>query len=135
MLKWSDHMMIDCIVRLVFRVIKAVKVNQKFVTFKDYHGEQIIVFPDHIQHAKFAAAVSGAAFSKMMPIAGGFVVDGKCVGESVSLRMSSRPEDTELLKSLFGGSIEQPEANEDKSRPINSPSLTKNQRKRLNKKR
>jgi hypothetical protein len=109
--------------------------KQKFVTFRDYHGEQIIVFPDHIQHARFAEAVSKAAFSKMVPIAGGFVVDGQCVGESVSLRMSSRPEDTELLQSLLGNRIKQAEVNEDKALPINSPSLTKNQRKRLNKKR
>jgi len=112
----------------------------KFVTFEDYHGEQIIVFPDHIQHAQFAKGVQGAAFSDMRPIAGGFVVDGECVGKSVSLRLESRPEDTELLKTLMGNREEYihhivPEIKIQHEPVRASPKLlTKNQRKRLNKK-
>tara|TARA_R110000772_G_scaffold154491_1_gene265530 strand:- start:196 stop:546 length:351 start_codon:yes stop_codon:yes gene_type:complete len=113
--------------------------KMKFVTFEDYHGEQIIVFPDHIQHAQFARAVKQAAFSDMEPISGGFVVNGECVGESISLRMDSRPEDTELLKTLMGNQKEYirhitPEITI-KHEPIRtSPNLlSKNQRKRQNK--
>jgi len=74
----------------------------KFVTFIDYHGEQIIVFPDHIQHLQFAKAIQSASYSDMEPIAGGFVVNGECVGKSISLGMGSREEDTVLLKTLQG---------------------------------
>ena len=112
--------------------------KMKFVTFEDYHGEQIIVFPDHIQHLQFARAVSQASHSKMTPIAGGFVVDGECVGESISLRMSSRPKDTELLKTLQGNRSVIPRFDCDTERYEKAKSkeaLTKNQRKRLNKKR
>jgi hypothetical protein len=111
----------------------------KFVTFSDYHGEQIIVFPDHIQHAQFARAVKQAAFSDMEPIAGGFVVNGECVGKSISLRMDSRPEDTDLLKTLMGTSKEYvrhitPEIKIQRDPVRSSPRLlTRNQRKRLNK--
>jgi hypothetical protein len=114
--------------------------KMKFVTFSDYHGEQIIVFPDHIQHAQFARGVQGAAFSDMRPIAGGFVVDGECVGKSISLRLESRSEDTELLKTLMGNRINTTPAidyvfQSVSREPVVKPSsLTKNQRKRLNKK-
>ena len=110
----------------------------KFVTFEDYHGEQIIVFPDHIQHAQFARAVQQAAFSDMEPISGGFVVDGECVGKSISLRMDSRPEDTQLLDALLGVQKEYVEDRfPEKTGVTATPhkSLTKNQRKRANKKR
>ena len=113
--------------------------KMKFVTFSDYHGEQIIVFPDHIQHAQFAKGVQGAAFSDMRPIAGGFVVDGECVGKSISLRLDSRPEDTELLKTLMGTREEYvrhitPEITIQRDPVRSSPKLlTRNQRKRLNK--
>lgn len=115
--------------------------KMKFVTFLDYHGEQIIVFPDHIQHLQFAKAVNNASYSDMRPIAGGFVVNGECVGESVSLGMSSRPEDTELLKTLQGSNsgigitIGRPDYPIGIERGINPLVMTKNQRKRLNKKR
>ena len=109
----------------------------KFVTFEDYHGEQIIVFPDHIQHAQFAKGVSAAAYSDMEPIAGGFVVNGECVGESISLRVGSRPEDTELLKTLMGNHSSpfyNQKTVEVKPKAIKPSLLTKNQRKRMNKK-
>jgi hypothetical protein len=131
--------------------------KMKFVTFRDYHGEQIIVFPAHMQHAEFSRAVCGVSYGDMEPIAGGFVLDGECVGHSVSLGMSARPQDTELLKTLLGGDEEltdeemgiersterTPTFSESYSSlfqknktsgkpPVNS--LTKNQRKRLNKK-
>lgn len=122
--------------------------KMKFVTFLDYHGEQIIVFPDHIQHLAFARGVSSAACSEIEPIAGGFVVDGECVGESISLGLSSRPQDTELLKTLQGNRVERQiilEGDDDeyfnndgaavmRRSTLNPKALTKNQRKRLSKK-
>ena len=131
--------------------------KMKFVTFYDYHGEQIIVFPAHMQHAQFASAVCGVSYGDMKPIAGGFVVDGECVGHSVSLGMSARPEDTELLDTLLGRGVKLTDEELGVERsveptptfsqeygglyrrektvtrpPVNT--LTKNQRKRLNKK-
>lgn len=111
--------------------------KMKFVTFIDYHGEQIIVFPDHIQHLQFARAVNSASFSDMEPISGGFVVDGECVGESISLGLSSRPQDTDLLKTFMGESARKIEAIDvnpviHKKPTVANSSMTKNQRKRLN---
>ncbi|HHZ94179.1 MAG TPA: hypothetical protein EYN67_01175, partial [Flavobacteriales bacterium] len=103
--------------------------KQKFVTFSDYHGEQIIVFPDHLQHLQFAKAVQSAAYSDMEPISGGFVVDGECVGKSISLRLESRPEDTELLKTLMGNREEYVETRFppiEKAKAVNHNLLTKN---------
>lgn len=113
------------------------KMKMKFVTFLDYHGEQIIVFPDHIQHLQFSRAVNQASYSEMEPIAGGFVVDGECVGESISLGLASRTEDTELLKSLQGSQPipsyhKMPVIETKETKPSN---LTRNQRKRQRKKR
>jgi len=109
--------------------------KMKFVTFEDYHGKQIIVFPDHIQHAQFAKAVSSASFSKMVPISGGFVVDGKCVGKSISLRLESSEEDTLLLESLQGNRVIDTRFDFELPEKPKRTLLTKNQRKRLNKKR
>lgn len=76
--------------------------EMKFVTFYGYNGEQIIVFPRKIQHLQFAESIEKLSFGTMRPISGGFVVDGKCVGESISLSMESRgDEDTALLSSLL----------------------------------
>lgn len=74
----------------------------KFVTFDGYHGEQIIVFPRKIQHSSFAHEIERLSFGTMKPISGGFVLNGECVGESVSLKMKSRGDaDTKLLKDLM----------------------------------
>ena len=73
----------------------------KFVTFWNGHEEQIVVFPKIIQHSVMADNVQRSSFGSLRPIAGGFVVNGECVGESESLRMKARPEtDTALLKKL-----------------------------------
>ena len=77
--------------------------NMKFVTFDGNRGEQIIVFPKIMQHLDFAEKVRAMSFESMHPISGGFVVDGECVGKSISLRISSRGDaDTKLLKQLQG---------------------------------
>ena len=75
----------------------------KFVTFTSFNGEQIIVFPGVIQHKQFAESVTACSFGSMRPISGGFVSNNECFGKSVSLRMRSRPEDTELLNKLTEG--------------------------------
>lgn len=77
--------------------------GMKFVTFDGYHGEQIIVFPAKLQHLSFSECVTRESFGAMRPISGGFVKDGKCIGESISLGMASRGEaDTKLLNDLLG---------------------------------
>lgn len=74
----------------------------KYVVFYGYNGEQIIVFPKKIQHSDFAESITRLSFGTMRPISGGFIKDGECVGESISLRMESRgDDDTKLLKSLI----------------------------------
>ena len=76
--------------------------KMKFVTFDGYEGEKIIVFPAIIQHSDFARSVTQMSYNGLHPISGGFVIDGQCVGESISLRMKSRGEaDTALLKTLL----------------------------------
>lgn len=73
----------------------------KYVTFTGYQGEQIIVFPKVIQHSDFARQVTELSYGGLHPISGGFVANGVCYGESVSLRMKSRGDaDTELLQAL-----------------------------------
>jgi hypothetical protein len=76
----------------------------KFVTFIGYQKQEvIIVFPAKAQHLRFAEAFTKNTFGEFRPVAGGFVENGKCVGESISLRMQSRPEDTKLLNSMTQG--------------------------------
>jgi len=105
----------------------------KFVTFIDRaHVEVIMVFPGRIIHKEFARSMTEFGY---MPIAGGFVENGQCVGESESLRLKARPEDTKLLQE-FNNKVEE-------VRPLGPPNtfsvgyknLTRNQRKRANKKR
>ena len=74
----------------------------KYVVFKYFREEFIIIFPETLTHAELARGVT--KMSKYMnPISGGFIEDGKCVGESISLDMKSRGEaDTLLIKELLG---------------------------------
>lgn len=75
----------------------------KYVVFDGYNGKQIIVFPKNIQHLDFADSITRMSFDTMHPISGGFIKDGECVGESISLGMKSRgDDDTKLLKTLLG---------------------------------
>lgn len=76
----------------------------KYVVFYGYNGEQIIIFPKKIQHKQFADSVERLSYGTMRPISGGFVIDGKCVGKSISLGLDSRlEEDTALIKDLLKG--------------------------------
>jgi NACalpha-BTF3-like transcription factor len=76
--------------------------DMKYVVFSGRNGEQIIIFPKVIQHSVMADNVTESSFGNLHPISGGFIVNGKCVGESESLRMVSREEaDTVLIPALL----------------------------------
>lgn len=76
--------------------------KMKYIVVDDGLSECIYIFPNHVQHYYMLASLGGELMSA------GFVVltyDGlECYGESVGLKIKSRPEiDTKLLKSLIGG--------------------------------
>jgi hypothetical protein len=74
----------------------------KYVVFKSNRGEQIIPFPEIIQHSVMADDVHRSSFRSMTAISGGFIENGKCVGKSESLRMESRGDaDTALMLKLL----------------------------------
>lgn len=73
----------------------------KFVTFNNYQGLQIIVFPREIQHKEFADSILKLSLGSMQAVSGGFVLNGECVGESTSLNMKATKRDTELLKTSY----------------------------------
>ena len=76
--------------------------DMKYVTFDGNNGEQIIIFPKVIQHSVMAGNVRESSFGGMRPIAGGFIVNGVCVGRSESLMMDSRGDkDTALIIRLL----------------------------------
>lgn len=74
--------------------------DTKFVTFNGYNGLQIIVFPCKIQHRNFANSIHELSYGTMEAVSGGFVLDGECVGNSISLRMEATARDTALLQEL-----------------------------------
>lgn len=70
--------------------------KQKYIRLSPYN--QIIIFPEVIEHK---------TFSYMNPVSAGFcyVEDGKvnCFGNSVSLNLSSNPDDTfYATRQIFG---------------------------------
>jgi hypothetical protein len=72
--------------------------KQKYVRIKEY--DSFIFFPEIIEHS---------AFKHLNPISAGFCYLNndddvvKCFGRSVSLRLDSDPEDTELAtKQVYG---------------------------------
>ena len=70
--------------------------KQKYVRLKDY--DEIIIFPQIIQHSRFRG---------MDPISAGFCHVQKdkvvCFGESVSLRLKSKEDDTlKATKQIYG---------------------------------
>lgn len=70
--------------------------KQKYIIIDDGFNDVIVVFPDIIQHSVIAGdhKVVGAGFIDMS--------NGKCYGNSYSLGVSSRPEDTKIaLRQLF----------------------------------
>ena len=76
----------------------------KYITIRHpkYAGETIIMFPEYIQHKDFYNDYN--VHGKI--ISAGFVIirDGEliCHGESVSLEVKSRPEDSALANEMFG---------------------------------
>jgi hypothetical protein len=78
--------------------------RMKFVTFAGAGGEQIIIFPEVINHRAFAVSIEKLSYGTMYPISAGFVEDGICSGKSLSLDMYSRGHlDTDLVIQLIGG--------------------------------
>lgn len=76
--------------------------KMKYIVIDDGLSDCIYIFPNHVQHYFMLANLGGELISA------GFVVftpEGlECYGESVSLKVKSRPIcDTQLLKSLIGG--------------------------------
>ena len=70
--------------------------KQKYVRLKEY--DEIIIFPQIIQHSDFKS---------MNPISAGFCHIHKdkvvCFGESISLRLSSKEDDTlTATKQIYG---------------------------------
>lgn len=80
----------------------------KYITTKLPDGtEEIFIFPKSVHHTDMAEAVcflkdhpndrAGWRRIHRKPISAGFVEGGKCVGNSESLMLASRAEDTNLL--------------------------------------
>lgn len=75
----------------------------KYVVFSNGFEEIPLLFPSFVQHSEVARS-----FPHLVPISAGFVSqtqpDGKieASGESLSLNLKSRAQDTNLLRSLLG---------------------------------
>jgi len=76
------------------------------VTVTPEGKEEIFLFPRAVHHdcmAEVLGRIRNQSFDpwervRRTPISAGFVEGGKCVGESESLGLASRPEDMALLK-------------------------------------
>ena len=77
----------------------------KYIVFKGVYGDEIVLFPDYLEHNLVAnrwCYGPGVFRPAEMVISAGFVRDGRCYGKSVSLNKESRPnEDTRLLQKYF----------------------------------
>lgn len=80
----------------------------KYIVTKQENGtEEIFIFPKSVHHKDMAEAVgflkdrsgAGSSWKRLIrePISAGFVEGGKCLGNSESLMLASRTEDTALL--------------------------------------
>lgn len=108
--------------------------DMKYVVFSGHNGEQIVIFPKIIQHSVMADDIKKSSFGGMRPIAGGFIIDGQCVGESESLRMKSRGDkDTELIAKLLDIN-EFSKVKFTQTIHVDAISISKNKAKRLRKK-
>ena len=75
------------------------------VTKNEYEQLEIFVFSKNIMHDCMAESIRGiknqnfSPWERVLrtPVSAGFVTDGKCHGESISLRLKSADGDTELL--------------------------------------
>lgn len=72
----------------------------KYIIFAHPMLEVPVVFPMHISHADMAKLI------QMEPISAGFarLADGELetFGDSLTLKLKARPEDTRLLQSILG---------------------------------
>lgn len=117
--------------------------NTKYVAFRCRGGnDRIVIFPKMIQHSHIADFIEGNSFDRLLRVSGGFVVDGKCVGESESMRLQSRGDvDTALLTELLD--IESFNLKDYDAEEVKTPEATyrnpydvsKNKAKRMRKKR
>jgi hypothetical protein len=83
--------------------------NMKYIVTKQENGtEEIFIFPEAVHHKDMAEAVQylkehdRLVYGKWRrierePISAGFVRGGKCEGNSESLGLRSRPQDSDLL--------------------------------------
>ena len=73
----------------------------KYVVFKKIRREFIVIFPSDLTHIELANSIT--KMSKYTePISGGFIENGKCFGESISLDLESRGEEDTLLLEKLG---------------------------------
>lgn len=77
----------------------------KYIVFNHYlAGDTMIIFPEHITHKRM---VQGICDCNNHPVSAGFIrraLNGQfiCHDESISLKLKSRPEDTDLANRMFG---------------------------------
>tara|TARA_Y100000310_G_scaffold30791_1_gene29211 strand:+ start:735 stop:1007 length:273 start_codon:yes stop_codon:yes gene_type:complete len=86
------------------------KVRMKYVAFSSRSvrsvakKEYIIPFPEYITHSELAGSIEKLSNGALNAISAGFIKNGNCYGDSISLDMVSRgKEDTELLMRLLTG--------------------------------
>lgn len=70
----------------------------KYITFDTGLIEAIIIFPEYVMHRDIGiqGEILGAGFIE--------VIDGQwnCYGESISLKVKSRPEDSKIANKYIG---------------------------------
>lgn len=70
----------------------------KYITFDTGLIEAIIIFPEYVMHRDIGiqGKILGAGFIE--------VIDGQwnCYGESISLKVKSRPEDSKIANKYIG---------------------------------
>lgn len=70
----------------------------KYITFDTGLIEAIIIFPEYVMHRDIGiqGEILGAGFIE--------VIDGQwnCYGESISLKVKSRPEDSKIANNYIG---------------------------------
>lgn len=76
------------------------------ITAQDNKKEEIFIFPCEVNHDCMAEMIARIR-DKMhgdwrrinrTPVSAGFIEGGECVGESETLRLKSRPQDSSFLK-------------------------------------
>ena len=73
----------------------------KYVMFDWQTGEVPILFPSQIGHNEIVQMVK-SVYPGIEPVSAGFVSPDKtCYGESVSIKLSSRKVDTNIVKIMF----------------------------------